>query len=422
MKNILILEDDVFYCKNLKKELEREFQFKVNMIHSSKDLNKIDLNSYDLIISDIFLDEHNGHHIEKLSTYNIPIILITAFPDLIVKEENIRFKNVIDFILKTDSNKFTQIVDKIKILNYLKTMKILIVDDSKTSQFITLRTIRNLYPMSEQILASNGEEALEIIEKNEKIKLILTDYEMPKMDGITFTKKVRSKYSFDEKIVIAISGKSQEDISARFLKVGANDFLNKHFNQEELKCRIDNSIKILMLLDNIKDMAYKDKLTNLYNRRYFYDVAKKTFDSKLKEHFEVSIIMLDIDHFKKLNDAYGHQIGDLALQTFATLVKNNLRENNIIARYGGEEFIILLVGCDEKKAFMIAEEKIRKEVEKLYFKDNHGNEIHFTVSAGVSSKGDTLEEMIKNADAMLYKAKEKRNRVESEFLHNNKLN
>jgi diguanylate cyclase (GGDEF)-like protein len=127
--------------------------------------------------------------------------------------------------------------------------------------------------------------------------------------------------------------------------------------------------------------------------------------------------MLDIDHFKKLNDTYGHQTGDLALQKFSTLIKSNLRESDILARYGGEEFIILTIGCDERKAFLIAENKIRKEIEKLYFKDNNGKEIHFTVSAGVSSKGNSLDEMIKNADNLLYKAKESRNRVEAEFLH-----
>lgn len=417
MKNILIIEDDVFYCKNLKKELEREFQFKVNMIHSSKDLKNLDIKNYDLIIADIFLGDTDENYLQGLSSYDIPIIAITAFPDSITKEENIKLNNVIDFILKTDSNKFEQIIDKIKILNYLSKIKILIVDDAKTSQFINLRAIKTLYPTSNPIIANNGEEAIEIIEKDETIKFIITDYEMPKMDGITFTKKLRSKYYFDEKVIIAISGNAQRDTSSRFLKAGANDFLYKPFNKEELKCRIDNNIKIVMLLDEIKNMAYKDELTKIYNRRYFYEIASKTFASKVREDFDVSIIMLDIDHFKKLNDTYGHQTGDLVLQKFATLVKNNLRENDIVSRYGGEEFIVLLIGCDEKKAFMIAENKIRKEVEKLSFEDSNKKEIHFTVSAGVSSRGDTLDEMIKNADNMLYKAKEKRNRVEAEFLY-----
>jgi diguanylate cyclase (GGDEF)-like protein len=241
---------------------------------------------------------------------------------------------------------------------------------------------------------------------------------MPKMDGITLTKKIRSKYSFDEKIIIAISGNIERNTSSRFLKSGANDFLNKPFNQEELKCRIDNNIRIVMLLDEIKNMAYRDALTKLYNRRYFYEIATKTFASRKRKHFDVSIIMLDIDHFKRLNDTYGHQTGDLALQKFAAVLKKNLRESDILARYGGEEFIVLTIGCDEKKAFLVADNKIRQEIEKLSFIDSNGKEIHFTVSAGVSSKGETLDEMIKNADKMLYKAKESRNKVEAEFLLN----
>jgi diguanylate cyclase (GGDEF)-like protein len=417
MKKILVLEDDKLYCQTLKKELEDKFNYQIDTLQCSKDIDMDNLNNYELIIADIFLKDSDESYIQKLSKYNVPIILITASPDSITKEENIKVKNVVDFILKTDSNRFDQIIDKIKILNYIKNIDILIADDSKTSQFINLKTIKELYPECTTLLANDGKEALEIIQNNDKIKLILTDYEMPEMDGITLTKKLRHKYSFDEKIIIAISANTEKDTSSRFLKVGSNDFLHKPFNKEELKCRIDNNIKIAMLLDEIKNMAYKDELTKLYNRRYFYEMASKSFASKLRKNFEVSIIMLDIDHFKRLNDTYGHQTGDLALKKFSNLINNNVRESDILARYGGEEFILMTIGCDERKAFLIAENKIRKEVEKMSFVDDNEKTIKFTISAGVSSRGETLDEMIRNADDMLYKAKESRNRVEARFLH-----
>ena len=417
MKKLLIIEDNKTYCNNLKKEIESKLYYLVDTVNSSKELENLDIESYNLIIADIFLDDDNDEsYLKRLSTKNTPILLMTASADRNIKDDILKLKNVIDFILKTDSNRFDQIIDKIKILTYIEKIDILVVDDSKTSQFINLKTIKDLYPRTNSLVANNGEEALKKIENNKNIRLIITDYEMPKMDGIVLTKNIRRKYSFDEKIVIAISGNTERDTSSRFLKVGANDFLHKPFNKEELKCRIDNNIKIAMLLEEIKDMAYRDALTKLYNRRYFYEIATKTFATKNREKFDLSVIMLDIDHFKRLNDTYGHQTGDLALQNFASVLMKNLRKNDILARYGGEEFIVLTIGSNVKKAFLVAETKIRKAIEDMYFKNEEGITIHFTVSAGVSDKGNTLDEMIKNADEMLYKAKETRNKVYADFL------
>jgi len=406
---ILIIEDDKFYAKNLQKEIKKQLNYETDVVNSLKELKALDLDKYDMFISDIFMENYDENYIEKnILPLKKPLILITAFPDKVLKEK-ISKLNPIDFIVKTNSNKFDYIIDKLKILNYIEDKKCLIVDDSKTATLINMLSLKKHYNFSNIITAKDGVEGLEKLKENKDIKLILTDYEMPNMDGAGFIKNVRKKYNLDEKIIIAISSNSDKEISTKLLKAGANDFLTKPFNDEELICRCDNTLKISMLLDEVKELAYKDTLSGLYNRRYFFDVANKMFLTSLRENKPITIIMFDIDHFKKINDNYGHQIGDVVIQKTSEILKTNIRKNDIACRYGGEEFVIFLYDCNIDDGYDIAE-KIRQKVEsqELHIEDKT---IKYTISAGVSNKGKSIEEMIKNADEMLYKAKETRNCV-----------
>ena len=406
---LLIIEDDKFYANNLQKEIKSKLNYDVDVVNSFEELKLLNLNNYHIIISDVFMEDYDEKYIEEnIIPLKIPIILITAFPDKILKEK-IQKLNPIDFIVKTESNKFDYIIDKLKILKYTKDKQCLIVDDSKTATLINMLSLKKHYFFKDIITAKDGAEGLIKLKENKNIKLILTDYEMPNMNGAEFIKNVRKKYNLDEKIIIAISSNSEKDISTQLLKAGANDFLTKPFNDEELICRVDNTLKISLLLDEIKDLAYKDTLSGLYNRRYFFDIANKMFLTSLRENKEITIIMFDIDHFKNINDTYGHQIGDIVIQKTSEVLKNNIRKNDIACRYGGEEFVIFLYDCNIENGYKIAE-KIRKTIENQTLQIENQT-IKYTISAGVSQKGNNIEEIIKNADENLYKAKETRNKV-----------
>jgi diguanylate cyclase (GGDEF)-like protein len=411
MKKILIIEDDKTYAKALKNAILKNTNVKeVATLHSLEELEKIDITKFNLIISDVFMKNYNEDYIkENILSQNIPTILITGLPDKVMKKK-LQKLNIVDFIIKTETINFNQIINKIKILNYLKNNSILIVDDSSTSILINAKVIKKHYPFTKILTAKNGKEALEKIEENKDIKLIMTDYEMPEMDGMKLIQNIRNKHNIDEKIIIAISGAEEKETSFMLLRVGANDFLHKPIIEEELMCRIDNNIKTIMLIEEIKDMAYKDALTKLYNRRYFFEIAHKMFLTAKRENKPISILMFDIDHFKNLNDRYGHQTGDLVIQKTAQILQNNIRKNDIACRYGGEEFVIFLYNCDLNFARLIGE-KIRKTIENLTLIDNENREIRYTISVGISNKGETLEKVIKHSDEMLYKAKETRNRV-----------
>jgi diguanylate cyclase (GGDEF)-like protein len=307
-------------------------------------------------------------------------------------------------------------INKLKILNYLKDKEILIVDDSKTALLVNLRAIKKFYPFTKILTAKNGAEALEIIKNNPNIKVIITDYEMPEMDGKSLIKKIREKYDMEEKIIISISSIEEVGLSSTLLKMGANDFLHKPFIEDELLCRIDNNVTTAILIDEMKQMAYKDPLTSLYNRRYFFETAEKLYLTAIREEREIAVLMCDIDHFKKINDKYGHSTGDIVIKKTAEILCSNIRKNDIVARYGGEEFVIFLYNCDIRYAYLIGE-KIRYKINDSIVKDKE-EEIKYTISIGVSNQGETLEDIINNADKMLYLAKKTRNRVVAQKVKN----
>jgi len=410
MKKILIIEDDHFYANNLKKEIVKNFNYIVDIVYSKEELEKVDTDEYCLVISDIIMKNYDEDYIkERFIKRKIPMILMTAYEEN-EKNQKLRKLNIIDFIMKTDSNQFNMFINKLKILNYLKDKKILIVDDSKTALLINLKAIRKFYPFTKVLTAINGVEALKCIEEHPEIKLIITDYEMPKMDGKTLIKTIRRKYNIDEKIIISISSTEELGLSSTLLKMGANDFLHKPFIEDELLCRIDNNMITAILLDEMKQMAYKDPLTSLFNRRYFFETAEKLYLTALREKREIAVLMCDIDHFKKINDNYGHDTGDIVIKNTAEILSSNIRKNDIVARYGGEEFVIFLYNCDIKFAYLIGE-KIRYKINDIVLNDKKGNEIKYTISIGVSNQGERLEDIINNADKMLYMAKKTRNRV-----------
>ena len=200
---------------------------------------------------------------------------------------------------------------------------------------------------------------------------------------------------------------------AIFLKNGANDFIAKPFVKEELICRVNNTIEAMENINQIADFANKDFLTGVYNRRYFYENMNE-YVAYAEEHMEPYVVaMLDIDHFKKINDTHGHNSGDKVLKTLAKKLIDETKGDDLIARFGGEEFCIILKDISNEDAvkFFV---NLRANIAncKVQLKKE---QISFTVSIGVAfSRSDyRLDELLELANEALYRAKENgRNRVE----------
>ena len=402
---ILIIDDSLSICNTLKSLIESDIDINILIAKSLKESAQIILKEkgvFDVILADLGLpDAPNGEVIDFLSKFSIPIVVLTGTDNIDI-ENKFRNKNIVDYIIKdgiSALNYATLIVKRI-ILN--KDVKVLVVDDSKS--FVQKSVdLLNRYKIN-ALCAYDGEEALEVLKANKDIKIVLTDYLMPKLDGLELTKKIRRNYQKDELSIIVTSNDTSKRIPAKFLKYGANDFLYKGFSNEEFFARINSNIEIIELFDEIKNKANKDHLTGLYNRRYLFNIGNEIYTDCKTNNKVFAIAILDIDNFKRINDTYGHDIGDIALKEVAVILNKNISSNGLISRLGGEEFCICFYNRNEDEVKELLE-YIRKDFEKnvIEIKDI---QLKYTISIGCSFDfGINIDEMIRNADEYLYEAK-----------------
>lgn len=399
---ILIVEDDKVYANALKQFLEKELFFvQCDVCYTYKDaLNVINSSSYDIFVLDYILpDTKDGELVDKVLELDKTVIVITNFLDKLTRDQ-VFSKKVADYIIKSDFSNLDYIKNSIERLNNNKNLTILVVDDSALiRKYITsILDQQNLNILE----ANDGQEALKVFE-NHNIDLLITDYEMPNVNGLELVKKVRKTHKMHDLPIIVLSTISENTTISRLLKSGANDFIHKPFTKDEFLCRLNININMYETLKSMKKEIVTDSLTKLYNRHFLEYRGNKIF----KDSESIVIALFDIDNFKTINDTYGHAFGDKVLEESASVLKLSLRQDDYIVRYGGEEFLVVFQNISKKLAFLLAE-KVRKNIGKIDI-----NGITFTISGGVSDKGETLSEMIKDADKLLYKAKENgKNRIE----------
>jgi diguanylate cyclase (GGDEF)-like protein len=410
---ILLVEDNKALSKLMNKKLEMTLGATVAVAYTLEETRDIlkDDREFDFALLDLNLpDAPNGEVVDYVLSYKIPSIVLTGNIDKSIREEIVK-KDIIDYVFKSSVDDVNYIISNIETVNNNKGVKVLVVDDSaavrKNIKQILTSQLFNVF------VAAHGEEALNILEQHTDIKLVLTDYHMPVINGLELTKEIRKTYDKNAMAIIAISGIDDEDIGIKFLKFGATDFIKKPFSREELVCRVANTVEALSNIQKIYNMANTDFLSGAYNRRYFFENAAAYLD-QLQEYKEpMALAMIDIDFFKKINDNYGHDVGDLAIKHLSDLLQSSSKGADIVARFGGEEFCMLLknIDYDDVVSFFV---KLKHKIASTPLELNDGRIIDFTVSIGVATEvGENIDEMINNADMNLYKAKkEGRNRVE----------
>ncbi len=243
-----------------------------------------------------------------------------------------------------------------------------------------------------------------MLEAHPDVALMLTDYAMPVMDGFELTAQARKLYGKERLAIIGISASEDKLISSQFLKNGANDFITKPYSYEEILCRVNQNLEMLEIIRINRDAATRDYLTRLYNRRYFFETGSPLHAAVKSRQHPLAAAMLDIDHFKKINDQYGHDCGDEVLRQVAKLLDQHLGQW-LVARLGGEEFAVLLDGCglEEARGHL---EALRLAIAAAPIVCG-ASAIPVTISIGLSGQpGESIDDMIKSADLALYQAKE----------------
>lgn len=297
---------------------------------------------------------------------------------------------------------------------------VLIIDDSTTLRQQVRAFLNDARLFDVYFEASNGIEGFKMLLSN-PVDVVLCDLEMPGMDGLKFLGLLAARHELRDIPVIMLTGREEKEQKVKGLEQGASDYITKPFDAGELVARVKVQLKIKTLQDHLKEQNRKleelsntDPLTQLANRRFLMKALEKEFHRSQRNGNALALVMADIDHFKKINDSYGHQEGDVVLKAVAGAIAEDLREYDLAARFGGEEFALVLPETALTKAIHVAE-RVREKVARLALAGPlRGQQV--TISLGVVAhphkQVKTVDDLIRMADDALYGAKrEGRNRV-----------
>ena len=299
---------------------------------------------------------------------------------------------------------------------------VLVIDDSPAIREQVVRTLSEVGLFEQYKEAKDGLEGFRTL-IDSKADLVICDVDMPRMDGFKFLQLVESRPELKGVPIIMLTGMMDFNSKIKGLEQGASDYLTKPFDSGELVARVKVQLKIKSLQDELKQanellkrLTNIDHLTNLFNRRYLSEVLDGEFFRARRNSEYLSLIIIDIDYFKKVNDTYGHQNGDVVLGAVAMLAQRQLRAYDSAARYGGEEFVLVIPGTTLAGGVMVAE-RLRQAVLEHTFPPPL-EDLTVTISAGVatypSPNVDSVDSLFRQADEALYRAKQNgRNRVET---------
>ncbi|MEN6449044.1 MAG: diguanylate cyclase [Thermoguttaceae bacterium] len=299
-------------------------------------------------------------------------------------------------------------------------MQVLVADDDGITRRVLTQCLQRFG--YEVTLARNGNHAWQLLQQPNAPYLIILDWLMPGMDGVTLCSKLRTlKKDIVPYVILLTAMDNKKDLVAGF-NAGADDYVTKPFDVDELFVRIRAGERITRLQieslaarDALRKQATYDFLTGLRNREAILNELQRECDRASRSGLPFSVIMVDVDHFKDINDTHGHQAGDQVLAEVAKRMASEARTYEAIGRYGGDEFLIVLTGCDLAGGAEMAE-RVRCSVASQNW-DVHGTKISVTVSLGVVSSSQTAslapKPLIEMADMAMYRAKQAgRNRLE----------
>ena len=284
--------------------------------------------------------------------------------------------------------------------------KILVVEDSAT-QAQMVRLILEIAGY-DVVMAADGAEGLELFDSRAP-DLVLLDLNLPKMNGFEVCEAIKTPDRKRFTPVIMLTTEADVDSKVKGLDLGADDYLPKPFDSAELLARARAMLRIKGLEDRIIKLSVTDDLTGLCNRRFFMQRIEEELDSAARYEHRLGLIFFDIDHFKNVNDNFGHQFGDRVLRQVAQIASRLARKGDISARYGGEEFVLVLRGVDSDRARFVAD-RLREQISSTVFSDEKGAQVKITVSCGVASYPDDVDnphvdDILRAADDALYLAK-----------------
>jgi two-component system, cell cycle response regulator len=291
-------------------------------------------------------------------------------------------------------------------------MKILIAEDDTLSRMMLEKSLQRAG--YEVVTVNDGSRALAALDSDDPPRLALLDWMMPEKDGVEVCRAVRGGRERAYTYLILLSSKEAKQDIVQGLEAGADDYLTKPYDEEELKARLRAGERILELEDrlveareNMRFQATHDPLTALWNRGVIGELLSREIDRSRREKSCTVVMLCDVDHFKQVNDRYGHSTGDDVLKELAQRLQHSVRSYDMVGRFGGEEFLVILNKCDPCSAATRAE-NIRMAIGKKPFHTRSGP-LDITISVGLALSSefeqDSLEGILAATDAAMYTAK-----------------
>jgi two-component system cell cycle response regulator len=448
---VLVVDDIEQNRKLLTDKLRNEYFHVITAVDGEDAIDKALAEEPDVILMDIMMPKLNGVDACRrlktdVRTEHIPIVLVTALneredrlrglgagaDDFLTKPVNdlhllsrvralTKYKMVADELRKREaSGKRMGAVDIAAQGRASDPARILVVDENERQARRICRYLEGLHrPISHS-------EANQLGISGSMVDLLIVSLSNEKLDGLKLCAYFRSLESTRDLPILVVAEPDDEKKAVRALDLGASDIVIKPIDSEELLARVKTQVRKKRYLDALRarldqsmELAVTDQLTGLHNRRYMRVQLESFVKRANMGGAPVSILLCDIDHFKKINDIHGHAAGDDVLREFGRRLRENIRPMDVACRYGGEEFVVIMPETTQAQA-QDAGERIRLIMAETTFSIARGDELKVTMSGGVSTivpPEDTMDALLKRADDALYRAKSAgRNKVELEAI------
>lgn len=404
MKTILVVEDSPMVMKIIKHVMGQNAHYQAVFAESfaaaRQCIADIGADLFAAVVDLNLPDAPDGEIVDYCLSCKLPTLVLTGSFDA-TRREKLLAKGVVDYITKEGRYSYVYVSNLLVRLIKNAEVKVLVVDDSSTSRkFITQLLHLQHYQVLEAI---DGIEAIKCVIENPDIRLLITDYNMPRMDGFELVQNLRVKYEKTDLIIIGLSSESDGALSAKFIKNGANDFLRKPFNHEEFFCRVNHNVEMLEMIETIRDSAYRDFYTGAYNRHYFFEQGQQLLNQAREKHNSIAAVVIDLANFRDINSRYGNDVGDKVMRIVAQKLMHSFGRF-LFARSGGQEFYALLYGLDNTKAVALVD-LIKTRLREPIQLNEYNISVNF--NAGVSNAaGFSLDDIMASANQCLLRSKE----------------
>ena len=409
---LLLVEDSRTYSKALVSAFSKETTIEIDWAASLAEAQTFIASgetTYSLAILDLTLpDAPRGEIVPYCIEHKIPSIVCTGTYNSDVRTSLFE-QGVIDYVLKDSPIAMEYLVKLVLRLLKNKQISAIITANDEDVANSQRKYIKNLQFKIYEAKSSLGTRKL--LYDHPEISIAFIGEKLRDTSGLELSKACRKYYPSSALSIIALP-EGDRELAAKFIKYGADDYVLEPTTPEEFYIRVNNTVETKEQLHKLERAANHDFMTGLLNRRAFFEKSETYMNQARLAQGGITVAMLDIDKFKRINDTYGHDVGDEAIIALADCLSANMRSTDLIARFGGEEFAILSLKTprvDQEKFY----DQIRTAISEIRIPIAQGDDIHFTASIGVTNKFDTcLDHMLQASDANLYTAKETgRNRV-----------